>query len=57
MTTISLPYRLEPFGQSGWTVARMSAQEAAAFVRANPQAEMPCWKRFDEIDGQLFLVR
>lgn len=54
---IDLPYRLEPFGQVGWTVGRMTPEAAADFVRANRSAAMPCWHRFDEIDGQLVLVR
>lgn len=54
---INLPYRLEPFGQIGWTVARMTAEAAAEFVRTNGAAAMPCWKRFDVIDGRLVQVR
>ncbi len=54
---IDLPYRLEPFGQNGYTVARMSPEQAADFVRIHRNAEMPCWKRFDSINGRLTLVR
>lgn len=57
MNTISLPYRLEPFGLTGWTVVSMSTEDAANFVRANPSAAMPCWKRFDVIEGCLVQVR
>lgn len=57
MNTINLPYRLEPFGLNGWTVVSMSAEVAANFVRNNPAAAMPCWKRFDVIEGRLVQVR
>ncbi|WP_411887388.1 hypothetical protein [Hydrocarboniphaga effusa] len=54
---VDLPYRLEKFGANGWTVSRMTAAEAARFVTAHPDAAMPCWRRFDVIDGALVLVR
>lgn len=54
---VDLPYRLEPFGQNGYTVARMSPEHAARFVRTYRNAEMPCWQRFATIDGRLTLVR
>lgn len=53
-----VPYRLEPFGGAGWSVALFaSAELAAGFVQAHPQAAMPCWRRFDVIAGALVLVR
>lgn len=55
--TIKLPYRLEPFGQNGWTVSEMSAEDAASFVARYPSAAMPCWRRFDTIDGKLVQTR
>jgi hypothetical protein len=55
--TIKLPYRLEPFGHTGWTVSEMSAEDAARFVARHPNAAMPCWRRFDTIDGELVQVR
>ena len=54
---ITLPYRLEPFGGRGYTASVMSAKDAAEFVTANPQAAMPCWKRFDIIGGLLIQTR
>lgn len=55
--TIQLPYRLECFGQTGWTVATFTARDAAVFVLANPQAAMPCWRRFDIVNGELIQTR
>lgn len=64
MTTTTLPVvtqvpsRLEPFGGIGWTVYTFGdAREAADFVRTNPNARMPCWRRFDIVGGQLVQVR
>lgn len=53
---IDLPYRLEPFGQKGYSVARMSPEEAACFVTKHRNAEMPCWSRFEIINARLTLV-
>lgn len=55
--TIYVPHRLEPFGEIGWTVTRMTAEAAADFVRNHRNAAMPCWERFDVIDGRLVQVR
>lgn len=55
--TIDLPYRLEPFGMTGWTVVTMTATAAAAFVRTHAAAAMPCWKRFDIVNDRLVLTR
>lgn len=53
-----VPARLEPFGKIGWTVFDCRTPEAAAhFVARNPDAAMPCWRRWDTIDGQLLQVR
>jgi hypothetical protein len=53
-----LPYRLEPFGDKGWTVSEFkSAKEAADFFQAYQSAAMPCWKRMGVINGELTLVR
>lgn len=53
-----VPARLEPFGQTGWTVFGFAtATEAAAWVASNPRAAMPCWRRFDVVDGDLVLAR
>lgn len=54
---VRLPYRLEPFGHKGWTVTEFTAVEAATFVKRNPAAAMPCWKRFEIIGGALVQVR
>jgi hypothetical protein len=54
---INLPYRLEPFGMTGWTVSAMSAEAAAQFVTNHPAAAMPCWKRFDVVAGRLVQTR
>jgi len=54
----AVPARTEPFGGIGWTVYEFAnATEAAAWVRLYPQAAMPCWKRWDVIDGELLEVR
>lgn len=54
----AVPARLEPFGDVGWTVfCFKSAGAAAAWVVANPQAAMPCWRRFDVVGGELVLAR
>jgi hypothetical protein len=54
-----VPGRCEPVsGDNGWTVYEFAtAVEAADFVRAYPQAAMPCWKRWEIVDGQLTQVR
>lgn len=53
-----LPARLEPFGGIGWTICEFAdARAAAAFVVAHPSAAMPCWRRFDIVDGALMVVR
>ncbi len=45
-------------GRAGWTLFEFqTATEAAAFVAANPASAMPCWRRFDTVDGELFLSR
>jgi hypothetical protein len=50
-----VPFRLEPFGTTGWTVFEaVDAYEAAVFVRRNPAAAMPCWKRWEIVDGPDF---
>lgn len=54
---IQLPYRLECFGQTGWTVGAFTPKEAAAFMLNHPQAAMPCWRRFDIIAGEAVVVR
>jgi hypothetical protein len=57
-TVSKVPSRTEPFGGIGWTVYEFAnAREAADFVRSYPQAAMPCWKRFEVIDGDLIQVR
>lgn len=53
---IDLPYRLEPFGENGYTVARMTPEQAAVFVSRHRNAEMPCWSRFETINGRLTLT-
>ena len=53
-----LPYRLEPFGGIGWTVAEFATAGAAAeWFSNNRHAAMPCWRRMEVVDGQLMLVR
>ena len=53
-----VPSRLEPLGKSGWTVFEFaSANDAAAFVKAYPECRMPCWARFDVVEGALLLAR
>lgn len=53
-----LPYRLEAFGGIGWTVTEFkTAADAAAFFTAHRNAEMPCWRRMDIINGELILAR
>lgn len=54
----SLPHRLEYFGMTGWTVREFSdAHAAAQWFQTYQCAAMPCWKRMEVIDGELFLVR
>lgn len=53
-----VPARLEPFGGIGWTIFEFSsAHEAAEWVSRYRSAAMPCWKRFEIIDGELLQVR
>jgi|CXWL01.1.fsa_nt_gi hypothetical protein len=45
---VKLPARLEPFGGIGWTMfgfADVGSRDA--WMIANPQARMPCWKRIE----------
>lgn len=43
---------------AGWTVGHFTdARAAARFVQAHPTAAMPCWRRFDVVDGELRSVR
>lgn len=54
----TVPARLESFGQTGWTVFTFATPaDAGAWVQANPQAAMPCWRRCEVIDGELTQVR
>jgi hypothetical protein len=53
-----VPARTEPFGGIGWTVYTfIDAREAARWVAAFPQAAMPCWKRFETVNGELLRAR
>lgn len=55
--TIKLPYRLEPFGQIGWSVVETTREAAAQFFLTYQSARMPCWSRFEVIGGKLYIVR
>lgn len=45
-------------GDAGWTVYQFAdAREAARFVEANRASAMPCWQRFEIINGELIQVR
>lgn len=42
----------------GWSVASFkSSEDAARFVQNYPNAAMPCWRRFEVIEGKLIIVR
>ncbi|WP_124076719.1 hypothetical protein [Burkholderia gladioli] len=53
---VDLPFRLEPFGDRGYTVTRMSPEAAARFVSKHRDAAMPCWDRFEIVSGRLTLA-
>jgi len=54
----TIPHRLEPFGRAGWTVVGFAdSRAAAAWYAAHRNAAMPCWKRWEVIDGCLMQVR
>lgn len=65
----SLPVRLEAhslrahvlasgWAPIGWTVIRVDdATAAARFFVDCADAEMPCWKRMEVVDGKLMQVR
>lgn len=54
----AVPCRLEPFGSTGWTVYTFAnAHEAAAFVLRFGAASMPCWRRWEIVEGALCRVR
>lgn len=59
MTQVTqVPARLEPFGETGWTVFSFAdARAAAEWVASYPQAAMPCWRRFETVGGELMLAR
>ncbi len=45
MSAVRVPYRLEPFGGIGWTVAEFPSLELArAWARYHSCAAMPCWR-------------
>lgn len=59
-----LPHRLEPFRDAngramrGWTVREFPNSAAAAeWFAANRDAEMPCWRRMEIVNGRLLVVR
>jgi hypothetical protein len=57
-TVTSLPHRMEPFGEVGWTVTQFAtAEDAAAFFLAHRDAAMPCWHRMEVVGGELAVVR
>jgi hypothetical protein len=44
-------------GEAGWTVYKFeNAREAAWFFQSHQHCAMPCWKRFEVIDGELMQV-
>jgi hypothetical protein len=53
------PGRYKPGrGEAGWTIAAFeTSEQAAAFVAAHPEAEMPCWRRWEAQGGKLVQVR
>jgi hypothetical protein len=54
----SVPARIAGNPNSGWTVYEFkTAEDAAGFVAGYPECAMPCWKRFETIDGALMQVR
>jgi hypothetical protein len=56
-TKVEVPYRLSwdgrggykpGRGEAGWTARSFDSLEAAkTFMRENPEAEMPCWRRIE----------
>ncbi len=43
-------------GNAGWTMGEFpTAQAAARFVKAHPEAAMPCWQRFSVVGGELVI--
>lgn len=54
----NIPARLEPFGQIGWTLFAFSTAAAAVeFVRAHPDAAMPCWRRWEGLSDAALASR
>lgn len=53
-----VPARIAENPTSGWTVYEFkTATEAAEFVAGYPECAMPCWKRFETVNGALMQVR
>lgn len=53
-----VPARIASNPASGWTVYEFATPEKAAeFVAGYPECAMPCWKRFETLDGRLMQVR
>jgi hypothetical protein len=53
-----VPARIADNPTSGWTVYEFKTPaDAAAFVATYPECAMPCWKRFETINGDLMQVR
>lgn len=53
-----VPGLVDATGRSGWTVYSFAnGADAARFVSDFASLAMPCWKRFDVIDGVLTLAR
>ena len=53
-----VPARIVENPASGWTVYEFATPEKAAeFVAGYPECAMPCWKRFETVNGALMLVR
>ncbi len=67
-TTFTIPYRLEAFPGmgNGWTSTEFDnatpkgesgRTDAAWFFETYKSAAMPCWRRFDVVDGRLVQAR
>lgn len=53
-----IPARIVENPASGWTVYEFTTPEKAAeFVASHPECAVPCWKRFEAVNGALMLVR
>ena len=54
----TVPSRVVEHPDRAWTIYEFAnPTDAADFVAAHPECAMPCWQRFETINGALMQVR